>query len=405
MAHSASRTDHAECTFAPAPRRRLVFAWLLLANLALGFAAVAQQVAESPNATYVGVTTTATITQRFEIYDPHSAEELQAVKEMGFTQVILDWSNLHADATAIGLDVVLANWWTHETPAAEIERALDLAKQVERRNLAGISVMDEPGRNSPETPADYYAELYDRLRPRLDRELPGVRLEISHWGPLTSWSEVDYYLATPLYKSADVMRIMPYPDLYDGPLNDVYFMMQRSKSLMAGVDRDLPLLVILQAWTLPPKSELPTIAELRVMAYQAMLGGATTLSFYHYRPEEWSQTPGFHEAFSELMNELTRLSERFADASIESTMTQTGILLAILTLPSNEMVEIRINTNRAAVDGLDALAVEQSTLRFAEGLGTCHENAWRTRRVGNGRRCSRRSRTPFSRRLRVGSSE
>jgi hypothetical protein len=212
-------------------------------------------------------------------------------------------------------------------------------------------------------------------------------------------------LATPLYKSADVMRIMPYPDLYDGPLNDVYFMMQRSKSLMAGVDRDLPLLVILQAWTLPPKSELPTIAELRVMAYQAMLGGATTLSFYHYRPEEWSQTPGFHEAFSELMNELTRLSERFADASIESTMTQTGILLAILTLPSNEMVEIRINTNRAAVDGLDALAVEQSTLRFAEGLGTCHENAWRTRRVGNGRRCSRRSRTPFSRRLRVGSSE
>ena len=378
---------------------RVVLAVALLAQAALMSPAAAQQTADAPgslsplsggsaiplnNTAYIGAPITTTVTRRFEIYNPHSIEELQAVKEMGFTQVILDWPSLYRDAAAMGLDVVTANWWTHETPAAEIDRGLEVAKQLERSRLAGVSMMDEPGRNSPETPADYYVDLYERLRSRLDGEIPGVPLEISHWGPLASWSQLDYYLTAPLYKSADVMRIMPYPDLHEGPLNDVYFMMQRSRSLMASVDRDLPLLVILQAWTLPPKSELPTIAELRVMAYQAMLSGATTLSFYHYRPEEWAQTPGFHDAFADLMNELTWLSRRFAGATVETTMTGSGILESVLTWPSSETIRIRINTNREPVEGLAALDIEEVTLRAATRIDNTSPR-WGT----SGQRCRR----------------
>ena len=103
---------------------------------------------------------------------------------MGFTQVILDWPNLHADACSIGLDVVMANWWTKDTPKNEIDAGLARALQVVPDHLAGISMMDEPGRNSPDTPPDFYADLYAELRPRLDRDRPGVPLELSHWGPL-----------------------------------------------------------------------------------------------------------------------------------------------------------------------------------------------------------------------------
>lgn len=336
---------------------------------------------EFSNASFIDVATTARVTQRFEIYDPHSAEELQAVKQMGFTQVILDFPSLYSEAAAMGLNVVTANWWTHETPQADIERAFEVASQLPRDRLAGISMMDEPDRNSPETPAEYYVDVYNRLRSRLDGQLPSVRLEISHWGPLASWSQLDYYLVAPLYKSADVMRIMPYPDLNEGPLNDVYFMMQRSKSLMKLANRDLPLLVILQAWTLPPKSELPTIPELRVMAYQAIFGGAETLSFYHYRPEEWSQTPGFHEGFAELMLELTQVSRRFRDASVESTMTQAGVLKSIVKLPSNETVQFRINTNREAAEGLAPLAVEEVTIQSPPHFSTRDGSTAQTHRL------------------------
>ena len=298
-------------------------------------------------AEHTDVATAAKITRRFEIYDPHTVEELKAVKEIGFTQVILDWPNLHTDATALGLDVVIPNWWVADTPRADIERGIKRASQVERGRLIGFSVMDD---------------LYNELRPRFDRELPGVSIEISHWGPLHSWNEIDYTIFRPLYKAADVMRIMPYPDLFEGPLQDVYFTMRRSRKLMRMVGREMPLVVILQAWTLSPESELPTIDELRVMAYQAMLGGAETLSFYHYRPQEWDRTPGFHEAFAGLMKELTRLSDRYSDAAIQSKMTKNGVLEALITLSSGETTVIRVNTNRRSVDGLQPLEVEQPAL-------------------------------------------
>ncbi len=313
------------------------------------------------NSEFFGVTSSSRITRRFEIYDPHSPDELAAVKAMGFDQVILDRAPLHTDATKLGLDVVIANWWTDQTEPDVIERSLDLSKEVEPGRLAGISVMDEPERNSPETPFSFYVDLYQELKPKLVDELQGIPLEISYWGPLVNWDQRYYEYFSYLYESADVMRIMPYPDLFDDPLGDVYLMLQRSKKAMRLAQVDIPHVVILQTWVLPPKNKLPEIDELRVMAYQAMLGGAETVSFFEYKPDLWSQTPGFEDGFAELMKELRALSARLSEAQIDSVLHENGILSARATWPSGGIASLRVNTNRFAQDGLAALEIEDSS--------------------------------------------
>ena len=297
------------------------------------------------------------ITQRFEIYNPHSREQLQVIKAMGFTQVILDWPNLHEEATKLGLDVVLANWWTQETKAEEIELGLNWARQVERRRLSAISLMDEPERNSPDTPFSYYRDLYTNLRARLDRETPHVALEISHWGPLSSWTPEFYAAFAPLYQSADRIRLMPYPDLNEEPLSEVYYQMLRSRRLMKLTGRNLPQVVILQTWMLPENPKLPTMAELRVMAYLAILGGADTLSFFNYDPDLWSLTEGFTEDFAHLMAELTAFARRHPEAVVDSQLSPTGIFTATVTPASGAPTSVVINTNRRHVDDLAGLAV------------------------------------------------
>ncbi|MBL8852044.1 MAG: hypothetical protein JNG89_20395 [Planctomycetaceae bacterium] len=322
------------------------------------------------NSEFIGRQTVARITTRFEMYDPHSVEALRTLKDMGFTQVMLDWPNLHQDATSIGLDVVLANWWTDKTPPEEIDRSLELARQVDPARLAGISVMDEPELNAPETPFGFYVDLYGQLRQRRDRELPGVRLEISHAGPRASWDQRHYDYFSFLYESADVVRIMPFPDLSEGPLSDVYFMILRSRELMKIAGAEPSLVVILQTWVLPPESKLPEIAELRVMAWQAMLGGAETLSFFDYNPEVWSQTPGFHDQFAALMNELTSVSDRLRDATIRSWMDSHGVLHAEAHWPSGHVEFITVNTNRISVCNLAPLAVVESPM-YRSRTTTC----------------------------------
>jgi len=312
------------------------------------------------NADFTGQPQSYTVTRRFEMYNPHSREHLEQLKAMGFTQVILDWPNLHTDATKLGLDVVLANWWIDTTDEVDIDYGFATARNVAPDRLSGLSVMDEPERNAPDTPLEFYEELYPKLRPRLDEISPRANLEISHWGPTWNWSEEIYEAFVPLYRSADVMRIMPYPDLHEGPLSDVYFMMARSRRLMALADRDLPLLVILQTWTLTPEADLPTIDELRVMAYQAMLSGAETVSFFDYNQEIWEKTPGFRDEFSDLMYELTSLSDRLADAQLVTTMTDEGILQTTATDPGGWTQTIRVNTNRIATAGLDPLQIVET---------------------------------------------
>ncbi len=314
------------------------------------------------NAEFFEVAVQARITQRFEIYDPHSLEDLQAVKAMGFDQVILDYPNLHATATELGLDVVLANWWHQDTTGESIDAGLALASKVQPGRLRGISVQDEPERNSPDTPFKYYVDLYQQLKPRMTDELRDVRLEISYWGPLRSWDQRYYEYFSYLYESADVMRLMPYPDLHEDPLGEVTLMMHRSRRAMQLAAVEIPEIVILQTWVLSPENKLPTVPELRVMAYQAMLNGAEILSFFEYDPELWSQTPGFSDGFSELMRELRGLSRRWSEAELTTILHANGILESQAAWPSGGIATIKINTNREPTDGLQALEIRDSSL-------------------------------------------
>lgn len=319
------------------------------------------------NSEFYGIKTQSRITQRFEIYDPRSLADLQAVKAMGFDQVILDQPQLHVDATSLGLDVVLANWWTKDTSKELIEQTFRIAKEVDPKHLVGISVMDEPERNAPETSFLFYVDLYQRLRNRLVEGLDGVKLEISYWGPLSAWDQSYYDYFSNLYLSADVMRIMPYPDLHEGPLRDVYLMLQRSRRAMRQAEVEIPHVVILQAWVLPPDEKLPTVDELRVMAYQAMLAGAETLSFFEYKPEVWQKTKNFTESFQELMLELRSLRQRLNGASIESTLDENGILEATAQWSAGRTSTIRINTNRFAEDDLKGLEIRDSS-RYSQQM-------------------------------------
>lgn len=314
------------------------------------------------NAEFFDVAIRGKITHRFEIYDPHSREDLLAVRAMGFHQVILDFPNLHSAATELGLDVVLANWWHEETPAADIEAAFAVANQVASGRLRAISLQDEPERNSPDTPFKYYVDLYQQLKPRLTGPLQNVRLEISYWGPLLSWDQRYYEYFSYLYESADAMRLMPYPDLHEDPLGEVTLMMHRSRHAMQLAQVTIPEIVILQTWVIPPENKLPTIAELRVMAYQAMLNGAEVVSFFEYNPELWAETPNFSRDFRELMLELRGLSARWAEAELTTVLHSNGILESRGVWPSGGTANIRINTNRQSTAGLTALEIRDSSL-------------------------------------------
>jgi hypothetical protein len=320
-----------------------------------------QRQAPIANSEFFELETTTRITPRFEIYDPRSVDDLRALRAMGFDQVILDRPNLHSAATELGLDVVLANWWHQDTPVETIDATMALARTVQPGRLRGISVQDEPERNSPDTPFKYYVDLYQRLKPQLKGSLAGVRLEISYWGPMQSWNQDYYEYFSYLYESADVMRLMPYPDLHEDPLGEVTLMMLRSRRSMRLAAVEIPEVVILQTWVLPPEDKLPTIDELRVMAYQAMLNGAEVVSFFEYNRELWSQTPGFTEGFTGMMAELRDLRARWALAEIKTVLHANGILEADAVWPSGGTAKMRINTNRVAAAGMRGLEIQDSS--------------------------------------------
>lgn len=96
------------------------------------------------NDRFHNITVKAKISDRFEIYDPHSVEQLQAIRDMGFRQVIFDWPNLHREATQLGLDVVIANWWTIDTEVSEIEKRMEFVREIDPERFAAVSMMDEP---------------------------------------------------------------------------------------------------------------------------------------------------------------------------------------------------------------------------------------------------------------------
>ena len=355
------------------------------------------------NDSFIGVPLRTHVAQRFEMYSPRTEAAVKELKEMGFTQVMLDRPNLHQAATDAGLPFVLAHWWNQDTKPEEIAAAVERAGEMDRSMLIGFSTMDEPERNSPETPFGYYIDVYEKLKPRFQQDFPDTRLEISHWGPLADWSDQHYEYFSFLYEAADVMRIMPYPDLNEGPLDEVFFMTQRTRRLMELANRNLPLVVILQTWILPPKNQLPEIAELRVMTYQAMLSGAETVSYFDHNPEVWKQSEGFEDQYRALMKEVTTFAREYRDWDVESVMSSDGILTSILTSPVGRQLRVTINTQRKPVSRLAALEVHRYYLDSLSPLQSgCTEPFKRSSAVGsicvrsshdtkNRGRCSRRS--------------
>ena len=325
------------------------------------------------NAPFVGVPVKTKVAQRFEMYSPRDEQAVRELKKMGFTQVMLDRPNLHQAATDVGLPFVLAHWWNQETKPEEIKAAVERAKSVDQSLLIGFSIMDEPERNAPDTPFGYYIDVYEKLRPEFQKDLAGTRLEISHWGPLADWTDQHYEYFSFLYEAADVMRIMPYPDLGEGPLDDVFFMMRRTQRPMELAGRSLPLVVILQTWILPPKNQLPEIAELRVMTYQAMLSGAETVSFFDHNPEVWRQKEGFESGFRDLMQEATEFARRYKDWDVETVMNADSVSTSVLTSPSGQRHRVTINTQRTAVQKLAALEIREEPLESSPVLlaGQC----------------------------------
>ena len=150
-------------------------------------------------------------------------------------------------------------------------------------------------------------------------------------------------------------------------------MMQRSRRLMEIAQNKLPLVVILQAWILPPENMLPEIEELRVMAWQAMLSGAETLSFFEYNQEIWKKTPGFHNKFRNLMAELTAFSSRHRDDDVVSVMDEDGVLTSTLTSVSGRRYRIEVNTRRKAVRDLAAMEVRTTLLSTVSDVYACDE--------------------------------
>lgn len=314
------------------------------------------------NAPFIGVPLRTRVAQRFEMYSPRTEGAIKELKQMGFTQVMLDRPNLHQAATDAGLPFVLAHWWNQDTKPEEIAAAVERAREMDRSMLIGFSTMDEPERNSPDTPFGYYIDVYEKLKPQFQQDFPNARLEISHWGPLADWTDQHYEYFSFLYEAADVMRIMPYPDLNEGPLDEVFFMTQRTRRLMELANRNLPLVVILQTWILPPKNQLPEIAELRVMTYQAMLSGAETVSFFDHNPDVWKKSEGFEDQYRALMKEVTMFAREYRDWDVESVMSTDGILTSTLTSPAGQQLRVNVNTQRKPVLRLAALEVSRNYL-------------------------------------------
>lgn len=318
------------------------------------------------NSEFIDVPVETRIPDRFEMYNPHSTDELRQLRKMGFTQVMLDRGDLHRDASCVGLDVVLANWWIDKTTPDVMEQGLAVARAVTPGRLAGFSVMDEPGRNSPDTSFGFYVDLYKSLRARFDTDagspLKDVPIEISHAGPFATWDERYYDYFSYLYEAADTIRIMPYPDLPEGPLSDVFFMTQRTRILMKLAGRKPQLVVILQAWVLPEQKKMPEVAELRVMALQAMLSGATVVSFFDYNRDVWKDHPEFSAGFPGVMKELKNLAAEFDGGNASTVMSSTGILASRLTSRGGAITEIALNTNRYSVDDFEPLEVRTKVI-------------------------------------------
>jgi hypothetical protein len=249
------------------------------------------------------------ITQCFEIYGANALDELDFVKSLGFNQVILDLFEFAKPAESRGLSVVLANSWNRQTSWRLVRLALDVARDLTR--LVSINLVDEPIRGGL---ADHSPVVYQKLRRRIRRAGYVRPLSLTMYGPQTIWPTPWCRVFLDYLKAVDILRIDPYPIVAGKPLRLVGDWIHLARLLMASAHRVLPLTVVIEAWD--SGVGLPSIDQIRVMAYIAMFSGADTLSFYDFHPATWYATAGFVQGFTAMMSELTGLAREFADAKI-----------------------------------------------------------------------------------------
>ena len=265
--------------------------------------------------------TATAITRRFEIYGASSRADLDSLKCLGFNQVILDFFDLAEPAECCGFSVVLARFWDKRTTWSDVYPVLELAQNLTR--LVSINMMDEPIYNGL---ADHGPEVYLELRRQIRAAGYDEPLSLTMYGPQETWPTAWSRLFLDYLGAIDILRIDPYPIAAGKPLRVVYDWIQLARQLMAAAHRDLPLTVVLQAWD--SGGGLPTIDQIRVMAYMALCSGADTLSFFKYDPAVWYKTQGFVQGFTDLMDELTCLAREFADAEISPILGADGLFQA-----------------------------------------------------------------------------
>jgi hypothetical protein len=232
---------------------------------------------------------------------------------VGFDQVILDNRGFAEAAEAMGFLVVLANWWDRRTTLGDVLPVLRQAMSL--GSLVSVNMMDEPIRCGLET---HGPEVYLRLRREIHDTGFNRPLSLTMHGPHPDWPTPWLRVFMDYLGAIDILRIDPYAFCNGEPSRLVGDWINLARQLMATAGRELPLTVVIEAWD--AGGGLPPIAEIRVMAYMALLSKADTLSFFSYDCATWSKRPGFIDEFAALIQELEGLAGEFAGAEVRSIL-------------------------------------------------------------------------------------
>lgn len=283
------------------------------------------------------------VTQHFEIYGAKTAQDLTTLRDWGIDQVILDDSALLRAADDLGLRLIQANWFDRDTDPERVRRRAEEAQAL--RGLISINLMDEPIFNGADRhPPAYYRDL----RAKLDAWGYATPLSLTEHGPKDRWNDAEKRLFTEYFPAVDALRIDPYPVLTAKPLSQVWEWVKEARRLMG--DRILPVTVILQTWADGVDDRgvpmLPTIAELRVMAYLAMLAEVDALSFFDFNASVWDQVPGFTSGFAALVGELRTFATATRGYDVAAELGADGVLRATLTSASGAQIQVSVNSTR-----------------------------------------------------------
>lgn len=286
------------------------------------------------------------VTKNFELYGIRESGQVQVAKDMGFTQVILDHHALATEAASLGLSSTLANWWGVDTSWEVVEHTIQDASTLPA--VVAVNMVDEPMYNGE---LFYPLHYYQDLQPKIKAVAPDIKLSLTEYGPQLEWSPTKLDTYKKFLSLVDIIRLDVYPIAGKRELRTVFDWLHLCREMMLEINHVIPVTVILQAWNSGDEGEIemPSVPQMRVMAFLAFFGGADTISFFEYNIREWNKIPGFQQGLTELVAELKDLSVHYRDWSIDSRMSLDGVLTATATNGSQSEL-ITINTKTLNID-------------------------------------------------------